>query len=71
MKVTGNDGHTKYINNDQATKYLPTIEVFEDHQWEGILVAVWEILSKGNRWEHSKPLLSQVSSTFDMEEAGA
>jgi hypothetical protein len=67
-RVTGNDGRTKYINNDQATQYVPTIEAFEDRQWEGILVAVWEILSEGNRRKHSKPSLSRASSAFDMEE---
>lgn len=47
-KVTGNDGRTKYISNDQATQCVPTIEAFEDRQWEGILVVVWEILSEGD-----------------------
>jgi len=70
-KVIGKDGRTKYINNHRTTRYVPTIEAFKDRQWDGILVAVWEILSEGSRRKRSKSLLSRASSAFDMEEAGA
>jgi hypothetical protein len=55
-KVTGKDRHIKHVNNCQATQYIPTIEAFEDHHWESILEAVWEVLCKDSKQKQSRSI---------------
>jgi hypothetical protein len=58
----------QHVNNCQATQYIPTIEAFEDHHWEGILEAVQEVLSKGSKCKQSRSMSSRAISDFEMEE---